>query len=164
MWTDKGSQARFFLLLPFAIVDNPMIDLFLSLSFWITAIAVTLWLTLTVLKFCIKNNAQEHRAQLLQELGPSALHIQQPQFLGFFHPYWYVSQSVKIHNTFVIMSHLVMPVEEVNAFFGLLYVMFNENFQTLFVRYIQVILKLLKNKLSKKSRYLVSCRWHQLPY
>jgi alpha-1,2-mannosyltransferase len=69
-----------------------MIDLLLSLSFWITAIVVAVWLTVSVLKFCITNTAEEHRAQLLQELGPSALNIQQPQFLGFFHPYWYVSQ------------------------------------------------------------------------
>lgn len=65
-----------------------MIDLFMSLSFWITALLVVAWVSFSVLKFYIKNTTEENRLQLLQELGPTAANIDQPQFLGFFHPYW----------------------------------------------------------------------------
>lgn len=60
----------------------------MSLSFWLTAIAIIIWLTLSALKFYIKSTTDEHRLQILQELGPTAANFEQPTFLGFFHPYW----------------------------------------------------------------------------
>lgn len=62
----------------------------MSLSFWITALLVLSWASFSVLKFYIKNTTEENRLQLLQDLGPAAANIDQPLFLGFFHPYWYV--------------------------------------------------------------------------
>ncbi|CAO3645221.1 unnamed protein product [Mucor fragilis] len=59
----------------------------MSLSFWITALLVVSWVGFSVLKFYIKNTTEENRLQLLQELGPAATNIDQPLFLGFFHPY-----------------------------------------------------------------------------
>nr|AIT18233.1 TerpI [Mucor circinelloides] len=64
-----------------------MVDLFMSLSFWITALLVISWVSFSALKFYIKNTTEENRLQLLQELGPAAANIDQPLFLGFFHPY-----------------------------------------------------------------------------
>lgn len=61
-------------------------DLFKSLAFWLTVLAITIWLTLSALKFYIKNTMDENRVQVLQELG--IVNIQQPSFVGFFHPYW----------------------------------------------------------------------------
>lgn len=125
----------------------------MSLSFWTAAIVITMWLVLSVLKFCIKSTAEEHRVQLLQELGPSALNIRRPQFLGFFHPYWYVSQLFEMHNTFLIIDYsLVMQVEEVSVYFGQLFAMSKEISQTLFVQYILAMSKQPKNKSFTKSR------------
>ncbi|CEP17391.1 hypothetical protein [Parasitella parasitica] len=64
-----------------------MIDLFISLSFWITTLLVTSWTIFSVLKLYVTNTINEHRLQLLQDLGPLAANIEQPLFLGFFHPY-----------------------------------------------------------------------------
>jgi hypothetical protein len=62
--------------------------LLMSLSFWLTAFTVIIWVTLSALKFYIKSTANENRLQILQELGPNAANLEQPTFLGFFHPYW----------------------------------------------------------------------------
>jgi alpha-1,2-mannosyltransferase len=60
----------------------------MAISFWVTVVLVILWITLSALKFNIKNSTDENRAQVLHELGPSATNLEQPLFMGFFHPYW----------------------------------------------------------------------------
>lgn len=60
----------------------------MSLAFWLTALAVVIWLTLSALKIYVSNTTDENRVQLLQSLGPAALNLENPIFLGFFHPYW----------------------------------------------------------------------------
>ncbi|RCH83696.1 asparagine-linked glycosylation protein [Rhizopus stolonifer] len=64
-----------------------MIDLLLSVSFWVTAFLVVTWVAFSLLRLHINSSVEKHRAQLLQHLGPHASRINKPVFLGFFHPY-----------------------------------------------------------------------------
>lgn len=60
----------------------------LSLAFWLLAIGLIAVFVATVIKSGVSSTKNENRAQILQELGPDALNIRQPSFVGFFHPYW----------------------------------------------------------------------------
>ncbi|KAI8978427.1 hypothetical protein BDB01DRAFT_799807 [Pilobolus umbonatus] len=64
-----------------------MIFSFMSLSFWITFTAVTLYLTCSFLKFIIRNNLNENRRQLIHSLGDPYVYMDDLTFVGFFHPY-----------------------------------------------------------------------------
>lgn len=52
------------------------------------AIGLIAVFAVTVIKSSVSSTKNENRAQLLQALGPDALNIRQPSFVGFFHPYW----------------------------------------------------------------------------
>ncbi|KAI8344246.1 mannosyltransferase [Chlamydoabsidia padenii] len=57
----------------------------MSLSFWITAGLLTIWIVYTFFRLRVKNTIYKHRTRLLQNLGFSSQ--DDPVFLGFFHPY-----------------------------------------------------------------------------
>ncbi|GAA5801088.1 hypothetical protein HPULCUR_006530 [Helicostylum pulchrum] len=59
----------------------------LSLAFWLIAIGLIAVFALTVIKSSVSSTKNENRARVLQDLGPDALNIRQPSFVGFFHPY-----------------------------------------------------------------------------
>ncbi|KAI8880811.1 glycosyltransferase family 4 protein [Backusella circina FSU 941] len=64
-----------------------MLEYVMSFLFWITVILTSSWLGISILKFQINSIIEENRMQILHELGPSAVNIEHPIFLGFFHPY-----------------------------------------------------------------------------
>lgn len=57
-------------------------------SFWITVALVGLWLAFFTLKYFIKSTMTKNRTKIIEQLGPMAVRIEKPLFLGFFHPYW----------------------------------------------------------------------------
>ncbi|RCI07140.1 asparagine-linked glycosylation protein [Rhizopus stolonifer] len=56
-------------------------------SFWITVALVGLWLAFFTLKYFIKSTMTKNRTKIIEQLGPMAVRIEKPLFLGFFHPY-----------------------------------------------------------------------------
>ncbi|OBZ88853.1 GDP-Man:Man(3)GlcNAc(2)-PP-Dol alpha-1,2-mannosyltransferase [Choanephora cucurbitarum] len=59
----------------------------LFLCLFLAVFTAIVWLSISFFKLKIKSLAEETRVQLLHELGPDTSQIENPVFLGFFHPY-----------------------------------------------------------------------------
>jgi hypothetical protein len=63
-------------------------NLILGLSFWATAILGAVWLLLVALNVYIRSTKDANRARLVRDLGEATVRLEEPLFLGLFHPYW----------------------------------------------------------------------------
>lgn len=72
----------------------------MGLLFWATSILVIVFFTVFALRLLLKLTSTRNRTKLIQQLGPTAAHIENPLFLGFFHPYWYSFLHLKRNKLF----------------------------------------------------------------